>query len=158
MINCPRISQHYISNHFSNPQSLQIGPNNELALKCWCSRYNLNQFTGNRCLTSFIMNQKARTRLGGCHTRVRRGPTQDVTSNLVAHVSVPRLRVFFFLLGFTLTQLDSCRRGSIRVESASIRVEPGWFDQNWTVSAISGRIGRRPKRPIRLKHAGNGRN
>ena len=29
LINCPRISQHHISNHFSSPQSLQIGPNNE---------------------------------------------------------------------------------------------------------------------------------
>ena len=51
---------------------------------------------------------------------------------------------FFFFLGFAPTRLDSCRCGSIRAESASIRAESGWFGQNRAVSAISGRIDRRP--------------
>ena len=61
---------------------------------------------------------------------------------------------FFYFLGFASTRLDSRRCGSIRAESALIRAEPGWFGQNRAVSAISGRIGRRPKQVgKRLKQA-----
>ena len=41
----------------------------------------------------------------------------------------------FFFLGFTPTQLDSCRLG----------FNSRWFGQKWTISVESGHIGRRPK-------------
>ena len=33
-----------------------------LALKCWCSRYNLDQLSGDRCLTSSITNNQINKR------------------------------------------------------------------------------------------------
>ena len=71
------------------------------------------------------------------HLRPTRLPTRRTASGF-----------FFFFLGFASTRLDSRRCGSICAES-------GWFGQNRAVSAILGRIGRRP---IRSKHTRNGRN
>ena len=67
-------------------------------------------------------------------------------TRLPARRTVSAFFVFFFL-GFTPTRLDSRRCSSICAESALIHAEPGWFGQNRAVSAISGRIGQRPKRP-----------
>ena len=64
---------------------------------------------------------------------------------------------FFFFFFFS----DSRRLGSIRADAARFvpnrlrfALESGWFGQNRAVSAISGRIGRRPIRP---EQARNGR-
>ena len=87
------------------------------------------------------------------HGRGTRGvaPASDAVARASDRVCV---FFFFFFLRFAPTRLDSRRCGSIRAESASIRAESGWFGQNRAVSAISGRIGRRPIRP---EQARNGR-
>ena len=65
--------------------------------------------------------------------------------NAVTRASVLRLSFFIF--------------SRIRADSASIRTEPGWFGQNRTVSAISGRISRRLKQAeIGLESSRNSRN
>ena len=88
------------------------------------------------------------------HGRGTRGaaPASDADARALVRVCI---FFFFVYLRFALTRLDSCRLGSIRAKSASILTEPSWFDQNWAVLAIAGRIGRRPIRP---KQAENGWN
>ena len=67
------------------------------------------------------------------------------STDAVARALMPCLS--FFFLRLTPTLLDLCQRNSIHAESASIRSELGWFDQNRAVSAISNRIGRQLIRP-----------
>ena len=85
-------------------------------------------------LIHWVKSSEAPTRLGGCHIEARRDPTQGAASDVIACTSMPCLS-FFFFLGFTPTQLDSCRLG----------FNSRWFGQKWTISVESGHIGRRPK-------------
>ena len=62
--------------------------------------------------------------------------------------AVARASVSFF--SFLFFSSDSRRRGSIRAESASICVEPGWFGQNRVVLAILSRIWNRPKSTLNM--------
>ena len=68
------------------------------------------------------------------HGRGTRGvaPASDAVARASDRVCV---FFFFFFLRFAPTRLDSHRCSSIRAKSASICAEPGWFDQNWAVSA-----------------------
>ena len=67
--------------------------------------------------TYLVVVWKARMRLGGCRTRVRRDPTLDAVSDAVDRVSMLRLSLllllffFFFFLGFAPNWADSARIG-----------------------------------------------
>ena len=76
--------------------------------------------------TYLVVVWKARMRLGGCRTRVRRDPTLDAASDAVDRVSVLRLSFFFFFL-------DSRRTGLIRPESGRIGQQPKWPKRTETV-------------------------
>ena len=83
-----------------------------------------------------MLSQKAWTRLGGCCTRVRRGPTRCPTR-------LPTSELFFFLLRFVLTWLDSRRFGF-----NSRRTEP--YQPYWVVLAGDRNGRNKPKSALPL--------
>ena len=98
--------------------------------------WNSSHSTSRTLLRFLVLPWKARTRLGGCHTRVRCSPTQ-----LPARWC--RVLVFFFFL-------DLRQLGSICANLALIRTKWSWFDQN---RAILVRIDWWPKRSKQTKMA-----
>ena len=79
--------------------------------------------------------QKAQMWHQRCHTRIRRGPTRDATSDAVARASVC-VCVFFFL-GFAPTRLDSCRIGFDSSRTELIRPKQAQNGRNRVKSALN---------------------
>ena len=82
-----------------------------------------------------VLVWKARTRLGGCCTRVQRG--------------CPRVGAAFELFFFFFFW-DSRQLGLIHADLASICTEPGWFGQNRAISAGDRNGRNRPKSALNL--------
>ena len=85
--------------------------------------------------TYLVVVWKARMRLGGYRTRVRRDPTLDAVSDAVDRVSMLRLSLLLLLLFFFFFFFFSW-----------IRVELGWFGQNRAVLASNRNGQNEPKR------------
>ena len=82
--------------------------------------------------TYLVVVWKARMRLGGCRTRVRRDPTLDAASDAVDRVLMLRLSLLL-LLFFFFFFLDLRRTGLIRPELGRIGQQPKWPKRTETV-------------------------